>query len=464
MGALFGSLSNALRSLLTQPGTLEASGQNIANVHAPGFSRQRPVPRQTGANFAGPEFSGSGVDPAKVESLRGRVLELRMYQETYQQGGLEVFLSAMKLVEAQFEEGGGAGLEFQLSEFFNSLGDLNANPSSIPLRQAALSAAQSLAEAFRSASRNLASLQDGLDQQVAAAVDDINQLAREIADLNRQSSTHSGTGKPEGSGAGELEGRRSALVRELASKMDLTVNEGGSNSLTLTTTSGTALVAGEKAEPLAAQVDPVTGFQHIFSRAAGGTDITDALTGGALGGLLRTRDAAISALLGDLDTLASSVAIAVNTAHHNGFDLKGAAGGDFFIPPPTTGAAAQLTVAITAPDEIAASSDGTQDHGANLQTILALRGQTIVAGQKPADFYAGVALKIRNDVSTAEAELEAQSLSLRQLQNQRDAVRAVSMDEEADSLLRYQRAFEAAARVVSAVAEFTQTAPSAGQP
>lgn len=53
---------------------------------------------------------------------------------------------------------------------------------------------------------------------------------------------------------------------------------------------------------------------------------------------------------------------------------------------------------------------------------------------------------------------EAEGLILQQLQNQRSAVSGISLDEEAANLLRSQRAFEAAARVVSVVNELTDTA------
>ena len=458
MSGLFGNLSIALRALLAQQGALEVSSNNIANVNTPGFSRQRPVFRQEPPLVLGPLTLGMGVSLEKVQSIRDRVLELRIHQETQQESGLESFLGAMQQVEALFNEAEGSGLESVLTRFFNSLLQLSTEPSSLPLRQGVLTAGENLSQAFRRSVRSLLTLQTSLDRGVVQSVQEINQLTREIAELNRQVSALEGVGQE----AGTFVDRRDLLIRELSRRIDVTAIDAGDGSLTLTTSTGTALLVGNQSIPLETQNDSATGFQHIFS---GGVDLTMTIHAGQLGGLLEVRDQKIPAILADLDHLAASLANAFNAQHVSGFDLSGAAAGNFFVPPPAggAGAAANFAVALTDPAQIAASSDGSPGSNGNLVILAALRDQAVVSGQRAADFYAGLVFRLGNDVANAKAEAEAESLVLRQLENQRSNLSAVSLDEEAANLLRYQRAFEAAARVVSVIDDLTETAINLGR-
>ncbi len=116
-----------------------------------------------------------------------------------------------------------------------------------------------------------------------------------------------------------------------------------------------------------------------------------------------------------------------------------------------TGASSSFTVAITDPNLVAASSDGTVGSNGNAQALAKLQNQNIVNGQTPANFYSGLIFQIGNDISQAQSEQTAVGLVQQQLQDQRSAISGVSLDEEAVSLIRFQGAYQAAANVVSVV-------------
>jgi len=461
MSSLFGSLSIALRALLAQQGALATTTNNIANVNTPGYARQRPVLREEAPVFYGSVLFGTGVSLESIESIRDRILELRLDQETQQQGRLEAYLGATQQIENLFNEAQGIGLEGVMSRFFASLEALTANPTSLPLRQAVLTAADDLAAAFRSAARNLVTLQTNLNKDIEQAVGEVNQLTADIAELNRQISALEGAGQE----ASALLDRRQVLVRRLSELIDIASIDANGTSLTITTTRGTALVVAERSLPLETASDPATGMLRIVSQ---GSDITASITGGRIGGVLAARDQAAPAALADLDDLAAALRNALNAQHRAGFDLTGTAGGDLFVPFVPSGgsnarAAASFAVVLTDPAELAASSDGAPGNNDNLRALAALRDQALVSGQTPLDFYAGLVFRVGNDVMNASSELEAEELILRQLANQRSAISGVSLDEEAVNLLRYQRAFEAAARVVTAVNELSEVAINFGR-
>jgi flagellar hook-associated protein 1 FlgK len=192
---------------------------------------------------------------------------------------------------------------------------------------------------------------------------------------------------------------------------------------------------------------------------AQGSDVTSSVAGGQLQGLIKARDDSIPSTQSSLDNLAAGLISAVNQQQTSGYDLNGGSGVDFFTPftpsapGSNAGAASTMAVALTTPDQIAASSDGTQGDNSNATALAGLQNQPIVAGQTAGDYYSNLIDQVGNDVSNATSEQEAVGLVLQQLTNQRSSVSGVSLDEEAANLVLYQRAYEAAARVISVVDE-----------
>jgi flagellar hook-associated protein 1 FlgK len=463
MSSLSSSLGIAVRALLAEQGAIETTSNNIANVNTPGYARQRPDLVESPPAVYGNMVLGTGVQLDQVTSLRDSILELRLHQETQQQGKLDAFLGSAQQIQTLFNDAAGSGLQGPLTAFFNSLLQLSTSPSDINLRQGVLTAAGNLANAFNSTAANAITLQHNVDRSVTQSVNEINDLTGKISAINGQVSTMQSAGQ----NPGALVDQRDQLIRQLAGLVDLSVIDAGHGSLTLTTSGGSALVVGNQNFQLTTQADTVTGLQHVFSL---GKDLTSSINGGALAGQLQTRDQEIPSVLSSLDMLAASLANSFNAQHQAGFDLNGAAGGNFFVPPLAggVGAAASLKVAITDPSKIAASGPGSSGSGsagdnANANALHALQGQAIVNGQSPLDFYSGMVFRLGNDLAAAQSQQQTQTLVLQQLGNMRGAVSGVSLDEEAANLMRFQRAFEAAARVATVVDTLTLTAINLGQ-
>jgi flagellar hook-associated protein 1 FlgK len=454
MSSLFGTMSISLRALLAQQAGLQTTSDNIANVNTEGYCRKRVVLAEDTTFLDGGAAAGSGVHVEKIESLRDRVLELRINDETQQQGALNGFVGAMSQVESLFSDVDN-GIGAKLDAFFNGITGLSADPSSVPQRQNVLIAAGNLADAFRATAQNVTGLQHTLDTGIDQGVAEVNQLAGNIASLNTEVTRL----EKLGGDASTFEDQRTQLILKLSQQIDVSVIQ-SDDGLTLTTGSGAPLVVGSQSYSLHTVLD-ASGRRSVFSSE---TDITSQITGGNIGGLLRARDQGIASVLADLNALASSLATSLNDANRNGLDLDGAAGGDIFAAPTVLNAAANFSVIMTDPRKLAASSDGTVGDNANLASFTAVRNSPCVAGRQPLDFYSGIVSGIGNDVATAKADGDAAGLVLRQLENQRGAVSGVSLDEEAANLVRFQRAFEASARVVSVVDQMLQTLLAIGQP
>jgi len=143
----------------------------------------------------------------------------------------------------------------------------------------------------------------------------------------------------------------------------------------------------------------------------------------------------------------------VNTVQVGGFDLNGNAGTNLFNLPPAGGAsaAASLSVAISDPSLIAASSDGTAGSNGNADAMYALGSQAVISGQSPSDYYSGIVFNVGNDTANAAAEQSASAQILQQLNDQRASVSGVSLDEEAANMVQYQDAYAASAQVVTTI-------------
>jgi flagellar hook-associated protein 1 len=446
MGSLTASLWIAAQALGVDQGALDATANNIANQNTPGYTREQAVLTTASPTVEGNITYGNGVVLQQIHSIRDQVLELRIGEENQQQGSAQAQYSALQQVQNLFSDPTqGIGADF--SAFFNSLSRLSTDPSNIPIRQSVLTAAQNLASDFHSTEQNLDSIQSSLNQSVTQTVTQINTLTKQIAQLNLQV----GQMQKLGQDPGNIQDQETQLIQQLSQLTNVNQIQ-TEKGLTLTTGNGTPLVVGGQSFDLQTTTGP-TGMTDISFQ---GQDITSSLRGGQLGGTLQIRDSVIPGLLNQIDNLASQFATSFNAAQASGYDLNGNPGQALFSVTSGAGAAGNLTVAITDPNLIAASSDGTAGSNGNIANLLAVQTQALPSGANPLDTYANLVSQSGTLTAQAQADVTASTASLNQLNNQLGAISGVNLDEETTNLMNYQRAYEAAARVVTTVDTLTQ--------
>ncbi len=454
MPGLNTSLSIAVQALEANQGALNVTTNNIANVNTPGYSRQVAILNEAPTFQENNITFGGGVTLEQFQSVRDQLLQLRIYEETQQQGNSETQFNSLSQIQSIFSDPT-QGVGGALSAFFNSLSQLSTNPTDANARQAVLTSANNLANSFHQAVSALNAIGTGLDQSVPQTVDQINRLTSQIATLNAQVAQIQGLGKDPGT----VQDQRDELIRQLSGMVNISVTQ-TEHGLTLTTANGVPLVVANQSYALQANANNSV-LEHVYS--AQGADITSQIQGGQLGGTLQVRDQVLPQVFSQLNNLASQFATSFNTQHAAGFDAAGNAGQNFFNPLPTaTDAAAGFAVAITDPSLIAASSDGSAGSNGNLEQLVALRNQQLPAGANPMDLYSNLVLQVGNLGANAKAAVTASNLGLQQLTDQRSAVSGVSLDEETTNMIKYQRAYEAGARVVTTVDSMLQTLMSMG--
>jgi flagellar hook-associated protein 1 len=449
MSSLNASLATALSGLSAEQGAIAATTNNVANVNTPGYSREVPDLVSSDPIIVDPLTLGTGVTLKTIESIRDPILESRIQQETQTQGQLSALVSALSQTQISFTSNTG-DIGTAISSFFNSLNQLATNPADVSLRQGVLTAADNLATAFNVTANHLSTQRTSLDGSLEQTVSQVNLLTQQIGQLNGQISFLQNVGQ----NAGTFVDQRTQAIDQLSSLVDVSVIP-SDNTLTLTTANGIPLVAGQLSFQLSSQADP-SGVQHIYSQ---GNDVTASIVSGQLGGVLQARDQQIPAIQTQLDTLAAGLVNAVNGVQVGGFDLNGHAGTNLFNPPPAsgTGAAASLSVAITDPALIAASSDGTVGSNGNAEAMYAVSTQPTISGQTPTDYYSGIVFDVGNSTANVIAEQSASSLVLQQLNDQRSSISGVSLDQEAANLVQYQQAYSASAQIVTTINSMMET-------
>ena len=458
MSGLLGALSISLSALAADQVEVDVTSNNLANANTTGYARRQVILQEQPALASGILGDiGGGVAATSVESVRDPLLDSRVQQETQQQSASQEIVSAMQPVQTLFTTGNG-GVSDAMTAFFSSLQSLSTSPTDPTLRATVLTDANNLAGAFQNTASQLTSTQQNLNLGVTQTVGQVNQLTTQLAQVNAQLTTAQASGLS----GNDLEDQQQNLMSQLSSLIGFSVTQ-SSEGLTLTTANGTPLVVGGESFALSTAVNSSTGFQDVLS--AQGQDITSQISAGQLGGIIQARDGNIASILSNLNTLASSFSAAINKVNMAGYDASGKAGQAMFSVTAGSGAAESMSVALTDSSQIAASStppatttsSSTTESGdnSNLLAMINVGEQPLVNSDTPTQYLSGMVFQVGNDVSQAQSESDASSLMLQQLQDEQGSVEGVSTDEEASNLITYQRAYQAAAQVVSVVDELT---------
>ena len=448
MSSINASLSIGMQALEATQGALSATSNNIANADTPGYTREVAQFSENQESVSSSGVNGGGVTLSGLQSVRDELLNLQIQQQTSLQSSVDTQSSTLQQLQSYFSSTGGGDIATALSSFSTNLSQLSATPADSGARQGVLSSAQDLANAFNNTSSGLTSAQSDADGQVTQTVAQINTLTSQIAQLNGQLSQMTATGED----GGTVQDQRDELVQQLSTLTGVAITQSSSGE-TITTGNGSPLVMGNQSFTLQTATG-TNGMQQVLNST--GANITSSLQGGQLGGAIQIRDQVIPGFLSQLNTLASQLTASVNAAQAKGFDSNGNAGQDLFsISANPSNAAATMSVALTNPALVAASSDGSAGSNGNLANLSATLTNSLPSGQTPAAAFASLVFQVGNSASNATAQSTAIGLNLQQLTDQQGSISAVNTNEEATNLMRYQTAYEAAARIISTIQQLS---------
>ncbi len=457
--AISSLLSVAGGALLSQQTAINIAGANIANVNTAGYSRQQAVLSAVGSVDALSGFSRLGVEVTGIQRAYDQFLADRIAVQKQNVGYAEARESALEGVQVIFNDASGA-LGDAMNNFWNAWDDLSLNPDGQLERENLLDASERLTVSFHEAASSLISARDEAEARISDAVGSVNGILSGIAQLNSRITA----ADVQNISVNSLRDQRVELINELAGYMDISYFENADGSVNVYMGSGQTLVEGNDSRQLSLQSDPANGFYSDIVISGGSqTVVTDSISSGRIGALLEIRDSVIPGYLDRLNTLATTLADAVNTQHQAGYDANGNAGENFFDPS-ADAATLAINAAIAADiDRIAASSTAGGSDGENARQIAAINEDALINDATLGDSYAAMIGQIALDLNNAGSAADRQSLVMDQLITMRDTVSGVSLDEEMIQLMKFQLGYNAAARLTQTVNEMLDVLMNLGQ-
>lgn len=494
MRSTFFGLNIGRRSMQTQQRALDVTSQNIANANTPGFTRQDAVLATT-TPYPVPSLNrpwgagqiGTGVEIAEIRRLRDGFLDLQFRNESKTLGYWEAHQDAIQKIEVIINEPSDSGLRTVFELFWQSLQGLSKDGESLPARSLVYERAGTLTETFNHLDRKLLELQEDLDSALKIKVDEVNSIGKQIADLNQQILKVEVAGQR----ANDLRDKRDILLDQVSKIINVQIHEGDLGVVQVGI-GGRFLVQGAEFNPLVAVGNQANDtFSDVCWKADGKqVEITD----GAMRGLVEMRgyleagqkEGLIREIRNGLNELAKTLAEEFNTVHRAGCGLNGSTGTDFFV---NNGGEMTAGNIIVNPDladlnkiaasvlvEIPASEDPadyenkvelggvwyTWDKGGGDTALLLaqlkqdktmkLPGNTIPTGTFE-DYYQALIGELGVVGQQSIRMVENQELLVSQLENNRQAVSGVSLDEEMINMISFQHAYNAAARVITTMDE-----------
>jgi flagellar hook-associated protein 1 FlgK len=460
----FSGLNTATTALWAQQRGIDVTGQNIANVNTPGYSRQRAELQSVNGNsvpaiYAVSNQVGQGVNADTVVRIRDAFLEGRAQLEGAATASMTVKDDTLAQIEQAFREPGDTGIQAKLTGVFTAWGDVANHPTEDGGRTAVLQKTATLVAELHTTSGNLDKQWGQTRSSLDVLAQDVNATTRSIAELNTAIKRASQMGLP----SNELADKRDVLVQGLAASIGATSTPSTDGQVDVVV-GGATLVSGGSAMGLEVQgtlvsTDVATAPPR-FVTAPGGTPLT---VGGTAGGKITALTVTIPGYKKQLDGVAAALAKEFNGVQTTGVDRNGAPGEPMFGQDAgsavdlTAITAANLTLRISTIDKLAAAHADTgtakTSDGRNATAFGALQNSPDGA----AVTYRKLIVSLGVEASVATSNLKTQTVIASQVDGSRESVSGVSIDEEMTNMLQFQHAYSAAARMITTIDEMLDT-------
>lgn len=451
---------------------LNTTSNNVSNANTPGYSRQRAVFASNAKSTVGGTTLGGGVRIDRVMRMHNDFVQGQIMEEAKSHGGYRARAEGLGRIEGQVYEQG-KELSERVNNFFNSWRELSTNPEQSTLKLNAINATEDVARSFHKITDALEMLKKETDLNLMHVVDDVNRLTREVASLNQAITL----GEAVRDVPNELLDRREEILRSLSAKLGFQTFYDERGAATIIS-GGAVLVNGNEANELGATRTPGNGeksdgsVEITMHDRYGNRFIPIRIEDGEVGGAIYVRDQVINPMLRQLDAAAYRFAEEVNGAHAQAMDVSGNPGialfdvGEF---EPGSSVNIRMNPSIKEnPDAL-----GTGFTTASGDNRVALEVSELGARPLMPEFFRSnpdsePRLTINESLNSlmgflgAETQrerhyFESSQRVLDQLENYRESVSGVSLEEEAINLIQFQHAFNAAAKTTKVGDELLET-------
>ncbi|MDK2799519.1 MAG: flagellar hook-associated protein 1 [Clostridiales bacterium] len=500
MGSTFSSYEIARSGMYVSQRGLFVTGHNISNVNTPGFVRQQAmIADQTPMGF-GKFQVGLGADIQQTRQIRDQFLDVMYRNESEQLGYWEAKNKMIEEIQTIIGEPSDLGLNKVIDQFFQGWHELSKDPGSLTTRALVRQRGIAFVETVNHIGTQLDKLQEDLNTEIGFKINEINAIAARIAKLNVDIMKNESAGDQ----ANDLRDERNLLFDDLSKLINVDITE-KPNGIANVAIGGIYLVNGGETAKIKADFNrPNSYFVTAYWED---TNQLVQVRNGMLKGLIDARgdvagykgsiengspdesglgladDASnndafkfdpsanhapkgiIPNLRRGLNILVNLVARKINEIHSAGVGIDGSTGVDFFTRPDSTRPFEMGNITINDAfngddglNKIAASATGIlPGDNANAQKIVDFRSEAFFTAKNVKvgvdDFYNAIITWVGSTGQEAARVAENQHKLVAQIQNKKEAISGVSMDEEMTNMMKYQHAYNASARVINSIDE-----------
>jgi flagellar hook-associated protein 1 FlgK len=441
-------INNALSGAQAAQVALTTTSQNVANVMTPGYTRQGVLLTSVQPLASGVLTAGSGVAVPSLIRFSDSYQTQQMWRSASDLGRYSTMQPYMTQLE-QVMGDDSSSLNNGLDTFFSALNAASTDPTSSPLRQQVITAANALAQRFDSLNQVLSNQRASVQQQRSTIVSQVNGLTTDIAALNKQIAATQATGV----NASGLIDARDSKIDSLAGMVGLQVVNQPDGTCSVSLRSGQPLVAGSIASTMSVQANSDGSQTLDLAFAKENFTLSASGLGGQLGGLNDMEQNVLLPMMQSVTDMAQQMSTQVNTQLQAGFGTTGAAGLPLFQFD-STSVTGMLTVnsAITAQD-LGFSSDPTSpgDSG-NLLQVIGIQGQNVTTPWLGTVTLSDAATQLVGKLGMSSQQNQSSLSTAQTVRNQAQATwqstSGVNNDEEATNLVQYQQMYQSNMKVI----------------
>lgn len=474
----FASYEIARSGLTVNERGLYVTGHNIANVNTPGYVRQQAMikngPVNTVLTRGGLMQVGLGADIQEIRQIRNTFLDNMYRKENSALGYWETRQKTFIDLQAILGEPMESGLQNILNQFWDAWQELAKEPDSLTVRALVRQRSEALVQYVNHLGEQLDRLQNDLNNEIAVRIGEINEITREIAELNVTILKNEVSGDT----AADYRDQRNKLIDRLTRLADVNVIEMQDGQVDITLGGYFLVQRGISTDLYAEERNPGDIF---YVAKLAGTDIEVPVKSGILKGLMESRGEIpvsggvtsedtmniVSDVKNKLNTLISVMLNEINNLHKSGMNIKDPPeyGEDIFVAinpaKPLQMGNITLNPNLSDLSVIAASKTGMAGDNTIALEIANLRNKALIMSKTGLvsidDYYQYIILTVGNKASEAVNITGSQQNLVQAIDMQRTAIAGVSMDEEMTNMLKFKFAYDAASRVLNIIDSMMET-------
>jgi len=437
------------RSLLAYKRALSVTANNVANANNADYSRQRTIFSSVAPDNRTRLAIGAGVQISDIQRIRNSILDKQIREYSENQSAAKKQSDALGSIENLFSEPTKQGLSNMINKFFNSWNNLSVDPTSIALRNSVINSAQQLTGKLQNIYEGINSQRGDLQKDAENLVGQINNYTKDLKEINKRIYESSVVGN----NVNDLLDKRDKILKGLSQIVNTQVNI-DQNGVANVSIGG--IFAVDRLHQINFQVATDKSGKFSVLTQDGNARVT--IRKGKLYADYNTVNNLIPDYKSQLDSFAFALKDNVNAEHRKGYSLNSPTtnGTDFFSSY-SDGVLKVNSNILKDSKNIAVSSDGTNGNNDIALSIAKLQDAKIMGGNTVQEGYQNLVTKIAAEKQFQGQNSDTFGLVLNNLEQQQSSVAGVSIDEEMTNILKYQRSYDASAKLITVADQMLQT-------